>query len=90
MPFFTVKFDLKTKMPSTVINKKILKLIFFLLKKKNLTRQPPPLVEGVAREPPPEVAPATSGVARGPPRPKGWPHGHPRTWGDRAATLGLF
>jgi hypothetical protein len=62
---FSVNFGLKTKMPSTVINKKILKLIYIFLKpktKKNKPKgvvvgwQPPPLVEGVAREPPPEVA----------------------------------
>jgi len=44
MPFFTVNFDLKTKMPSTVINKKIIKLIY-LKKKKTLKEkgwwQPP-------------------------------------------------
>jgi hypothetical protein len=45
MPFFSVNFDLKTKMPSTVINKKILKLIY-LKKKKN------PEGKGVARSPP--------------------------------------
>jgi hypothetical protein len=45
-----------------------------------------PLGGRVACQPPPEVAPATSGVARGPPRPKGWPHGLPRTWGGCTAT----
>jgi hypothetical protein len=39
--------------------------------------EPPP---EVACEPPPEVAPVTPGVARGPPRPKGWPYGHPRSF----------
>jgi hypothetical protein len=33
MLFFTVNFDLKTKMSSTVINKKILKLIYLKINK---------------------------------------------------------
>jgi hypothetical protein len=44
MPFFSVNFDLKTKMPSTVINKKILKLIYYQKKK--------PEGKGVAGRPP--------------------------------------
>jgi hypothetical protein len=38
MPFFTVNFGIKTKMPSTVINKKNIKkkiYIFFKKKQKN-------------------------------------------------------
>jgi hypothetical protein len=59
MSFFTVNFDLKTKIPSTILNKKKLKKINILKKKKKLKgwhanhpqRWPePPL--GVARGPP--------------------------------------
>jgi hypothetical protein len=83
---FSVNFGLKTKMHSIVINKKILKLIYIYIylkkkqQKKNLRWQPPSLVEGVAREPPLEVAPATSRVAHSHPRPKGWPHGHSKSF----------
>jgi hypothetical protein len=73
MPFFSVNFGLKTKMPSIAINKKILKLIliFFFLKKKKKTK-------GVVLAATTEVASATYGVARGHLSCfLGWLHGHP-------------
>jgi hypothetical protein len=40
LPPFVSLIHTKTKMPSTVINKKILKLIFFLKKKTEKGRHP--------------------------------------------------
>jgi hypothetical protein len=77
MPFFSVNFDLKTKMPSTVINKKNIKINILKKKLKENGWLPPPQrwpepPLGVARGPA-----TTSGVAVQPPQVLGRLCGHP-------------
>jgi hypothetical protein len=79
MPFFTVNFDLKTKMPSTVINKKILKLIY-LKKKKNAEGK------GVVAATPEVAGWPASHPQRWLRPPLGWLTAHHGLWGGRECT----